>query len=394
MNAKFIHISDLHLNLRDVDYTVNSIDEKRKKSIEIFDNVIERCFIEAIDFLLITGDLFDNNYYPAELYNYVVNQFESIPETKIYISPGNHDTTEKMYIYKYGMLPKNVHVFANCNNIQSVEAKDNINIIGADYNYNINKEDIEDILIESRDKFNILMLHSPLKDRVSKEHYYSKVEELLENLPLNYCAFGYEHTFTGFISIDNCTAAHPGSPYGIEDTKSNRGYIIGTIEDGILDVTFEITERMNIEKDRELNADRIKEEKEHKKDSSENSTKNSKEITKNIEEESIEILKKHFKTLKMSDNELMDYIRSKVKFSADVNDFIVESFYGESFHDDYYAETTVKKLLKITPEELVNFKSVGELIFKKEIEQEEYRDIFYMPENKMYFCIDSWLDFE
>ena len=135
-----------------------------------------------------------------------------------------------------------------------------------------------------------------------------------------------------------------------------------------MDVTFEITERMNIEKDRELNADRIKEEKEHKKDSSENSTKNSKEITKNIEEESIEILKKHFKTLKMSDNELMDYIRSKVKFSADVNDFIVESFYGESFHDDYYAETTVKKLLKITPEELVNFKSVGELIFKKEIE--------------------------
>ena len=87
----------------------------------------------------------------------------------------------------------------------------------------------------------------------------------------------------------------------------------------------------------------------------------------------------------MSDNELMDYIYSKVKFSDDVNDFIVESFYGESFHDDYYAETTVKKLLKITPEELVNFKSVGELIFKKEIEQEEYRDIFYMPEKKMYF---------
>lgn len=394
MNAKFIHISDLHLNLRDVDYTISSIDEKRKKSIEIFDDIIERCFIESIDYLLITGDLFDNNDYPIELYNYVVSQFESIPETKIYISPGNHDTTEKMYIYEYGMLPKNVYVFTNHSNIKLIEEKDNINIFGADYNYNINKEDIKDMLLESSDKFNILMIHSPLKDKTSKEHYDVKMEELLENLPLHYCAFGHEHTFTGFVSVNNCIAAHPGSPYGIEDTKSNRGYIIGTIEDGILDVKFEITERMSIVKDKELNVVEEKEELEHKNNTTKNNAKNLKETTKSIEEESKEVLKKHFKTLKMSDNELMDYIYSKVKFSDDVNDFIIEGFYEESFHDDYYAEATVRKLLKITPEELVNFKSVGELIFKKEIEQEEYRNIFYMPENKMYFCIDSWFDFE
>ena len=113
-------------------------------------------------------------------------------------------------------------------------------------------------------------------------------------LPLHYCAFGHEHTFTGFVSVNNCIAAHPGSPYGIEDTKSNRGYIIGIIEDGILDVKFEITERMSIVKDKELNIVEEKEELEHKNNTTKNNANNLKETTKSIEEESKEVLKKTF----------------------------------------------------------------------------------------------------
>lgn len=238
---KFIHISDLHLNLKDVDFTLKDIEEKNKLNLKIFDEVIEKCFADDVNLLLISGDLFDNNDIKTELYNHIVSQLESIPNTTVVISPGNHDSIENMYFYKYSMLPKNTYIFKN-DYLESFELNDEVNIIGANNNYILNRESIEKII--DGKKSNILILHTPFNGTPSlKEN--EEVLNIVDGLALDYCAFGHKHEFNGFDSIGRCVIGTVGAPYGIEDYHGNRGYIIGTIEDGYLEVSFNITVKAN-----------------------------------------------------------------------------------------------------------------------------------------------------
>lgn len=229
----------MHLNLIDREFSIANIGSKRDKSLLIFDNIIEKCFSDAIDILLISGDLFDNNDFDENVYNEVMSKFESIPDTQIYIAPGNHDKTEDIYFYEYSLLPPNVHVF-NENKILKYEFNDDIAIYGVNdkgYLTHCNECKID------KNKFNIFMMHNPAGEDNYIKDYEALVETSIGENMFNYYAFGHIHDFKRFSFINNNVVAYPGSPYHIEDNKYNRGYIYGTIEGDWVDVTFEITEK-------------------------------------------------------------------------------------------------------------------------------------------------------
>ena len=238
---KFIHISDLHLNLKDVDFTLKNTKEKNQLNLKIFNDIIEKCFADDVELLLISGDLFDNNDIEPELYNHIVAQFESIPNTTVVISPGNHDSVENIYFYEHSMLPKNTYIFKQ-DYLESFELNDKINIIGANNNYILDRESIENIV--DNEKLNILVLHTPF-DGNPMPNESEEVLNIIDGLALDYCAFGHRHEFTGFDSIGRCVVGTVGAPYGIEDNHSNRGYVVGTIEDRYLEVSFNIIVKAN-----------------------------------------------------------------------------------------------------------------------------------------------------
>lgn len=240
---KFIHISDLHLNLKSVDFTLKDLEEKNKLNLNIFDDVIERCFAEEIELLLISGDLFDNNDVELELYNHVISKLESIPNTTVVIAPGNNDSIENTCFYKNSKLPKNTYIFKQ-NYLESFELNDDMNIIGANNNYVLGRESIEKII--DNEKSNILILHTPF-DGTPVLNESERVLNAIDGLALDYCAFGCRHEFGGFDSIGRCVVGTVGAPYGIEDCHGNRGYIVGTIEDGYLEVFFNIVVKANRE---------------------------------------------------------------------------------------------------------------------------------------------------
>ena len=49
------------------------------------------CRDEAVDFLLIAGDLFDNENVDAAVVEQVKSALGSIQQTDVYVAPGNHD---------------------------------------------------------------------------------------------------------------------------------------------------------------------------------------------------------------------------------------------------------------------------------------------------------------
>ena len=99
---KFVHIADMHF---DAPFAVlnsrNKLGEKRRlQQREVFRKIIQYIKENNIEYLFIAGDLYENEYIRKTTADYINNLFKEIPNTKIYISPGNHDPYINNSIYK------------------------------------------------------------------------------------------------------------------------------------------------------------------------------------------------------------------------------------------------------------------------------------------------------
>ncbi|KKK82044.1 hypothetical protein LCGC14_2807320, partial [marine sediment metagenome] len=96
MNAKFIHIADVHLGKRQ--YNNN---ERYQDYFRAFKWILEFAIQESVDFVLIAGDLFDNRKVSPEVLTevfYIIRNFKTKSqealnrEIPLICIEGNHDT--------------------------------------------------------------------------------------------------------------------------------------------------------------------------------------------------------------------------------------------------------------------------------------------------------------
>lgn len=83
---KFAHIADCHLGCW-------RQPEMQQLNLEAFEKVIDKCIAEKVDFVLITGDLFDVAIPPVDVLKTVVSKLREMKENNIacYIVHGSHD---------------------------------------------------------------------------------------------------------------------------------------------------------------------------------------------------------------------------------------------------------------------------------------------------------------
>ena len=130
---KFIHIADMHFdspfsNLVG-DNTMGEI--RRLDQRKAFKEVIEYIKKENIEWLFISGDLYEQKYVRQSTIEYINNLFKEIPNTKIFISPGNHDPFLKNSYYNTYNWNENVKIFAD--KIEKI-CFENVNIYGYGFN--------------------------------------------------------------------------------------------------------------------------------------------------------------------------------------------------------------------------------------------------------------------
>jgi DNA repair exonuclease SbcCD nuclease subunit len=113
-NFKFIHTADLHLDspfkgIRDVAQQYSA--EIMSSTFRAFDQVIEYCIELGVDFLLISGDIFDSENRSLRAEIYFAKGMERLEKARInvYLIHGNHDPLiSKQNIYNWA---SNVHTF-------------------------------------------------------------------------------------------------------------------------------------------------------------------------------------------------------------------------------------------------------------------------------------------
>ena len=143
---KFVHIADMHFDSAFVNLSDKDIlgDLRRLEQRKIFKKVIDYIKENKIEYLFISGDLYEHKYVKQSTIEYINNLFKEIPETQIFIAPGNHDPYIKNSYYNKFEWSNNVKIFNS--KIEKVETKEaDIYGFGFDdfYCYNSGIEQLE-----------------------------------------------------------------------------------------------------------------------------------------------------------------------------------------------------------------------------------------------------------
>lgn len=236
---KFVHIADIHL---DAPFTLlsdklNIGEQRRIEQCMAFKKVIEYIKTNMIDYLLISGDLYESEYIKKSTLEYINSLFAEIPNTKIIISPGNHDPFIKDSPYDLFSFEPNVYVFKS-DEIEVIEEQD-VNIYGSAFIdfYRANNP-LENIEILDNGKPNFLVLHCDLNGAKNQNDlsYLPISESNFKSLKFDYCALGHIHK--KYISNNN-RIVYPGSliSFGF-DELGEHGMIVGELTGNIVNTQF------------------------------------------------------------------------------------------------------------------------------------------------------------
>ncbi len=88
--VKFLHTADWHLGIK-YKQLGDKAQQARNIRLKTVEKLVKNGQEENVDFILISGDLFDSNQVDRSLLTAVSRIFSEISPTPIYILPGNHD---------------------------------------------------------------------------------------------------------------------------------------------------------------------------------------------------------------------------------------------------------------------------------------------------------------
>ncbi len=227
---KFVHMADMHF---DIPFTVlnnrNKLGEKRRlEQREAFKKIIEYIKENNIDYLFIAGDLYENEYIRKSTIDYINNLFSEIPNTKVYITPGNHDPYINGSMYKTVKWSDNVKIFTN--KVEMIENED-CNIYGFGFNdFYCGVSEVQDIVLENKDKINILITHGTLNGGTIEDMQYNPLNKTkLKQIGFDYVALGHIHK-PDYNNEESQRIIYPGSPISMGfDELGKHGVIVGEL---------------------------------------------------------------------------------------------------------------------------------------------------------------------
>ena len=224
---KFVHIADMHfdspfVNLSDKEYLG---DLRRLDQRKAFKKIIEYIKENNIELLFIAGDLYEQKYIKKSTIEFINNLFKEIPNTKIFISPGNHDPFIKNSYYNKFKWNQNVKIFNS--KIEKIELE-NVNIYGFGFDdFYCTNCNIENLKIDDKNKINILLMHASLDAANLEEKQYNSIKtNILREKEFDYVALGHIHKLN-YNTYENQKIVYPGSTISLGfDELGKHGMIV------------------------------------------------------------------------------------------------------------------------------------------------------------------------
>ena len=201
MAFKFMHAADIHLDspLRGLERYVGApVEAMRSATRRAFDNLVEACVEEQVDFLLLAGDLYDGQWRDYNTVLHFTSQLNKLraAEVRVFVVLGNHDAENRMS--KALRTPKGVKVFRS-KEPETVEIDElSVAVHGQSYAQQEVTEDLSAGFPRPvAGVFNIGLLHTSADGRASEHKPYAPCSVAsLVNKGYQYWALGHIHQRT------------------------------------------------------------------------------------------------------------------------------------------------------------------------------------------------------
>jgi exonuclease SbcD len=249
---KIMHISDIHLGatLKGASYGKEFSSRRQREIKDTFFNALKYSNDNNVDYLIISGDLFDTELMKMSDVN---NVFKGLGEldANVLIITGNHDPLKSDSFWNTVKHEKNIYIFKDEVSKLSFP-KDNLEVYGHSWNrYYISEKVFDDVPNIDYSKINILIAHGDIYTK--KTNYLPIDKKNLVALNFDYVALGHIHK-QDFITD---RISYPGSlePFDFSETGKH-GFNLIELDKKNINATFiPFAKREFIVKDIELDGE-------------------------------------------------------------------------------------------------------------------------------------------
>ncbi|WP_285767655.1 DNA repair exonuclease [Peribacillus sp. SI8-4] len=217
-SVKFIHAADLHLDspysgLKDLPPTI--VKQLRESPFKAFQKIINEAIFHQVDFIVISGDLFDGENRSLRTQVRFRTEMEKLRQNQIpaYIIHGNHDHLSGTWITV--APPDNVHVFSGQTEMKLFERADGTSV--SLYGFSYPRRHVKERMIETYVKtegadYHIGLLHGNLEGNADHSPYAPFSLKELADRDFDYWALGHIHKHQ--IVSEDPLVIYPGNIQG------------------------------------------------------------------------------------------------------------------------------------------------------------------------------------
>lgn len=217
---------------------------------QTFEAVLSLCRSEKVEFLFLTGDLFEQEYVHKETVERVARSLAKLMGTKIFITPGERDPFVTTSAYRLAVWPSNVHIFSS--GISSVKIpSQNVTVYGAGWTAYHQEGPFLDGFQATRDgTIPIMLLHAEVDSVKKTEGFIPIMPEHIAASGLAYLALGHQEGWSGILKAGETVWADSGFLEARSFGESGpHGVIMGEFEQDSSRFEFrELGQRHYIEK--------------------------------------------------------------------------------------------------------------------------------------------------
>jgi len=232
---KFLHAADVHLDAQQRGLAVRDgapVERFQRATRDAFSNLVSLALREAVDFVVIAGDLFDRDSADVRTWLWTVKELQRLEKADIpvYLIRGNHD-----FLGGGGQRltwPANVHEFRG----DQPETK-TIDALGVALHGQSfpDRAVVEDLAAQYPDRiaacFNIGLLHTSLTGENRRHDTYAPTSpDVLKLRGYDYWALGHIHTFQQV--AEEPAIVYPGCTQGRHVNEPGvKGCVVVTVRD-------------------------------------------------------------------------------------------------------------------------------------------------------------------
>lgn len=225
-----IHTADLHLDAPFSAFSPEKAERRREQLRQCFLSLVKVARERGTRLFLISGDLFDSEYATKDTAELLRSGFESLPECRFFVSPGNHDPYTGASVYASAEFPENVHVFRGRECVPVPEL--GVNVYG--YGFvapNCTESPVDGYGVLDSNKINILVCHGDMSSVLSTNGPVSLRE--IGDSGFDYVALGHIHRASGVRCESGVHYAYPGCLCGRSfDETGRKTALVGTVGKG------------------------------------------------------------------------------------------------------------------------------------------------------------------